>query len=258
MAEYDGSVASASGGRIRAVVVAFLVAVAGFVLGIGTIFTLSVVAALAKIRAGPVEQLFLSLVGLQGIAFPAAAYLYLRWRGLPLSFVPARVPSGRELLVVFGGYIGVFALVLVTGTVVTVLVSALAGTEPAPNQAGMTALENPEIIPWLIPAMLFVLGPGEELLFRGIIQGSLREKFSAPAAIVLAGLTFAPAHIPALVGSPAAVLATVTILFVPSLVFGAVYEYTDNIVVPALLHGLYNSTLLALLYAAVQSGAVPT
>ncbi|MFB6218415.1 MAG: lysostaphin resistance A-like protein, partial [Halobacteriaceae archaeon] len=137
------------------------------------------------------------------------------------------------------------------------LVTFLAGTEPAANRAGLTAFENPEIIPWLVPPMLLVLGPGEELLFRGIIQGSLRERFSAPAAIVLAGLMFAPAHITALAGSPEAVLVTITILFVPSLVFGAVYEHTDNIVVPSLVHGLYNSTLLVLLYVAATSGMAP-
>jgi membrane protease YdiL (CAAX protease family) len=41
---------------------------------------------------------------------------------------------------------------------------------------------------------------------------------------------------------------------VTSLVLGAAYERTRNVVVPALLHGLYNATLLTLSYVAVVTG----
>jgi len=42
-------------------------------------------------------------------------------------------------------------------------------------------------------------------------------------------------------------LVTVTILFFPATIFGYVYEYTGNLVVPALLHGIHNSVLLSLI-----------
>jgi membrane protease YdiL (CAAX protease family) len=242
-------------GRLRAVGVAFLVALAGFALGIGLIVVGSLVlVGVLGLTVGPVGQLALSLVSIQGIAFPAVAYLYLRRRNLTLSWVPARVPSVREVGVIVAGYVGAFVLVLVGATLIT----SLTGSTGASNQAGVTALENPEIIPILIPVMILLVGPGEELLFRGVIQGTLRERFEAPAAIVLASLMFAPPHILALVGSPQAMLTTVTILLVPSLVFGTVYEYTENIVVPSLVHGIYNATLLALLWAAVALGEAPT
>ncbi|MFB6218414.1 MAG: hypothetical protein ABEH77_04410, partial [Halobacteriaceae archaeon] len=94
-----------AGAKARAVAVAF-----GVVLGAAVIIALSALASAIGIQPGPVGQLFLSLVSLQGIAFPAVAYLYLRWRGLGLSFVPVRVPTRRELLVVAAGYVGVFLL----------------------------------------------------------------------------------------------------------------------------------------------------
>ena len=40
-------------------------------------------------------------------------------------------------------------------------------------------------------------------------------------------------------------------LVLPTLVFGVVYELTENLVVPALTHGLYNATLFGLLYLTV-------
>ena len=47
---------------------------------------------------------------------------------------------------------------------------------------------------------------------------------------------------------------TIAVLFIPSLVFGWAYERSENIVVPSLAHGLYNSTLFGLLYIAVTMG----
>jgi hypothetical protein len=44
----------------------------------------------------------------------------------------------------------------------------------------------------------------------------------------------------------------VAVLFPPSLVFGAAYELTDNLAVPALIHGAYDATLFALLYVAFR------
>ncbi len=39
--------------------------------------------------------------------------------------------------------------------------------------------------------------------------------------------------------------------------FGAAYERTGNLAVPALIHGLYNSTLAVLLYVGLAYGASP-
>lgn len=240
--------------RLRAVAASLLVAVAGFALGIVLLAVVgSVLVGALGVELGWLAQLGISLLTLQGVAFPAVSVAYLRARGWPLSFVPAGVPSRRGVLAVVGGYVGVFLLVFALAP----LVLLVSPSEPASNRAAEIALANPDIIPWLIPLMVLVVGPGEELLFRGIIQGTLRREFGAPAAIVLAGLMFAPAHFVALVGSAQAVLTTVAILFVPSLVFGALYEYTRNIVVPALVHGLYNATLLAGLYFAATTGAAP-
>ena len=137
-----------------------------------------------------------------------------------------------------------------------ILVS-LAGASPASNRVGEIGVQNPELLLLLIPLSILLVGPGEELLFRGLVQGILREAFGSVPAIVLASAIFAGIHYVALSGGAGARLVTIAILLLPSLVFGTAYEVRENLVVPALIHGTYNATLFAGLYLAVRMGEVP-
>ncbi|MFB6297118.1 MAG: lysostaphin resistance A-like protein [Salinirussus sp.] len=232
--------------RIRLVAACFGLALAGIVTGVLILFVFGfVLVALLDVTITPLGRLALSLVAIQGLGFPLVAVLYFSYRGRSLrSFVPVSVPSLRELGISLGAWI---AAIVVTPAVATVVVG-IANEQPASNAAGETAQQNPEIIPLLIPLVFLLNAPGEELLFRGVIQGLLAERFSAWAAVVLATVAFAPVHIVALIGSPTAALLTIVIISVPSLVFGSVYELTDNLVVPSLVHALFNSTLFVGVY----------
>lgn len=189
----------------------------------------------------------------QVVAFVGVGLGYLRWRGLTRKEITAylgiRRPGIVDSVIAFFGPV----LVLITVLIISSLV-LLIGTEPASNQGAQVALENPSIIPVMIAVMLLVVGPCEELLFRGVIQNRARETLSAVPAIFLGAAVFAPAHIVSLTGGVSAVLTSISILFVPSLIFGAVYEYTENLVVVAVMHGLYNSLLLTLGYIAITYG----
>ncbi|WP_418285723.1 lysostaphin resistance A-like protein [Halorubrum sp. DTA46] len=189
----------------------------------------------------------------QIVAFLGVGLGYLRWRGLSRSemidYLGVRRPSALEFVIAVIGPVLVLITALTVGSIVL-----LFGTEPAQNQGAAMTLENPTIIPIMIVAMLLVVGPCEEFLFRGVIQSRARETFSAVPAIFLAAAVFAPAHIVSLTGGLSAMLATISILFVPSLLFGAVYEYTENLVVVAVMHGLYNSLLLTIGYIAIRFG----
>jgi membrane protease YdiL (CAAX protease family) len=226
-----------------AVVLAFALAIAGFVVA----FVLFNLASLfVDTNEFSVVQLTVfGLVILQGVSFPLVAYGYLRVRELPLSFLRLRRPTVGDIGLGVGGFALAFLLVITAGVVISV-----AGL-PAAERADSEALQNPQVLLALIPLSILVIGPGEEVLFRGVIQTTLREAFGAPVAIVLASAAFAPAHILALVGSPEALLVTISVLFLPSLVFGAVYEYAENLVVPALSHGLYNALLFSLTFVSL-------
>jgi membrane protease YdiL (CAAX protease family) len=233
--------------RARTLAVALAAALAGIV----TALVLTLAAALGVValglELGVILSVVLTLALTAGVAFGGVSLAYLRLRGLEWSFVGVRVPTVRDLAWVGGGYLLAFLAVLVASLAVGVT-----GAEPAPNQLSELGLEEPALLLLLVPISLLLVGPGEELLFRGIVQGTLRGSFGPVGAVVLAAAIFASVHYLALTGGASARLTTIAILFLPSLVFGAAYERTNNLAVPALIHGLYNSTLAVLLYVAIR------
>jgi len=213
----------------------------------------AVVVALADAALGlPLAvTLALGLILGQYVAFAGLALAYLRRRGLDWGevrdYLGVEVPSLGELGLVLGGWVTIFVLIIVAGIVVQLL-----GLQPAQNQTSETAMQNPGIILPLIAAMFLVVGPCEEILYRGVVQGRLRESLSAVPSILIASGIFAVVHVMALTGGAGARLTTIALLFIPSLVLGAIYEYTENLVVSALLHAIHNSVLLGLIYIVVR------
>jgi membrane protease YdiL (CAAX protease family) len=236
----------------RALAVALGVALGALGAGLALVLAVAIGARAAGLAPSPVVLLVVSLVLVQGLTFGGAALAYLRVRGRSVRSLGLRVPTARDLAVVAVGY--VLALGAAFGGAVAV---SLAGVEPARNAAAEVALGNPAVLLLLVPASLLLIGPGEELLFRGVVQGRLRETLSAPAAVVLASALFAAVHFVALTGSSGARLVAVGVLFGPALVFGTAYELTDNLAVPALIHGAYNATLFSLLYVALRLAGGP-
>ncbi|AAG18921.1 CPBP family intramembrane glutamic endopeptidase [Halobacterium salinarum] len=233
--------------QLRAVGIAVLLTIVA--IAFGSILAVSLLIGYMRLtpaatgNVGPIVEIGVSLIALQGLSFPLVAWAYLRWRGDGWSLLNVSVPSLRDIGYVLGGFFASFTGLFIISIVLTAL-----SVETAPNSVGETAAQNPGIIPLLVVCQFLLVGPGEELLFRGIIQGSLRERFSAGPAILLASMMFAPIHILALSGGLPAAAATIAILFVPSIVFGVLYEKTGNLAVPALTHGLYNGTLFGLTY----------
>ena len=241
---------------LRTVAVAIGLSIFGILAPLVILF----IAAIALVSTG-VEldtTLFGGLVVAQFLLFGVVALGYLRWRGFTTNeirgYLGVRLPSLRDLGLILVTWFVMFVLMIIAAVVVTTFVPDLLGagaTEPAENPAATGIQENPEFILIGIVGMFLVVGPTEELLFRGVVQNRLRERFSTWPAIVLASALFAIAHTVALAGQdPVAIAMTISILFVPSLGLGWIYEYTGNIVVPSILHGFHNSVLLVLLWSA--------
>ena len=239
----------ASRGRLRVLAVAVGVAGAGILTALVLTLALAGVLAVANVDLDVLTSVVLTLALTAGVAFGGVSLAYVRLRGLGSSFIGVRFPTVRDLAWVGGGYVLALLSVVAASAVV-----AAGGGEAAPNQLSQVGLEHPEVLLLIVPASLLLIGPGEELLFRGVVQGTLRESFGAVGAVVLAAAIFASVHFVAVSGGVGARLTTIAILFLPSLVFGAAYERTGNLVVPALVHGLYNSTLAVLLYVVVRFG----
>ncbi|MFB6301645.1 MAG: lysostaphin resistance A-like protein [Haloferacaceae archaeon] len=237
----------------RAIAVALGVGLGALGVGLALVVAVALGARTAGLAPSPAVLLVVSLVLLQGLTFGGVALAYLRVRGRSVASVGLRVPTARDLVIAVAGY--VLALGAAFGGALAV---SLAGVEPARNAAAEIAVRRPSVLLLLVPASFLLIGPGEELLFRGVVQGRLREALSAPAAVGLASAVFAGVHFLALTGSSGARLVAIAVLFGPALVFGTAYELTDNLVVPALIHGAYNATLFTLLYVSLRFAGGPT
>lgn len=101
---------------------------------------------------------------------------------------------------------------------------------------------------YLIPSMLFIVGPAEEIMVRGIIQGEYRDKFGSDKSIIITSIIFALLHILSLSSGIFETIPYIISTFLLSIVLGYVYERTENIIVPSITHGLYNSLLVFSIY----------
>lgn len=200
---------------------------------------IGVLGSLSELELVVVSQLGMAL----GTALVAVAYLSVTERSL--SFIDLRFPTKGDVLWAVGGIFILFgALMAIT------LVFEFIGVESADHGTAQQAQENPEILLVLIPASLLVIGPFEELLYRNVIQKAMYETFSRVGAIVAGSVIFAVVHVLAYgTAGPGEVIASLAVIFGLSIVLGTLYERTDNLLVPAVVHGLYNAILFANLYA---------
>lgn len=145
------------------------------------------------------------------------------------------------------GYIvGGIGLSLGVVLVLSLLASALDASpstifEAAGPAGEQTDAANPTI---LLVLSMIVLVPIEEYLFRGVIQGRLREALGPIAAILGASLLFGAFHLLNYTGTPAEILVGVGLITAVGAVFGVLYERTDNLAVPIVVHGAYNAILV--------------
>lgn len=93
---------------------------------------------------------------------------------------------------------------------------------------------------------LIFIAPIEEFLFRGVIQGRLRESFGPIVAISITSIGFALGHIPSYWFGGSA-LASVSVagallgIAAGGFVLGAIYERTESLLIVSIIHGLLNS-----------------
>jgi hypothetical protein len=238
-------------GLVDALVGATALAFGGYAAGY-----LVLVALATTVEAGGVEVFGNSLrtqiagtIAIQGVAFLGGSLAFLaatdRWDLLKVDR-----PSLRELGLVVVGY----ALLLGSFFGVSSLYGAL-GVSTAESGIVAAGRANPTLLLYLIPLSVVLVGPGEELFYRGLVQGWLRESFGPAGAVAVASVLFAAIHVPGYLGQPpVAVVATVAIVAFLAVYLGALYEYTGNLFVPALVHGLYNATQFLLVYGEATGG----
>ncbi|MFC7135616.1 CPBP family intramembrane glutamic endopeptidase [Halobaculum litoreum] len=178
--------------------------------------------------------------------FAVAALVFLFYAG-DLDLLRVRRPTARDAVVAVGGSVGLIA----AGYAILFAFSAV-GLAPSTNRA----LENPPAYFLLmIPLSFLTVAVGEEALFRGVVQGELKRALGPAGAVAGASLLFGLLHYVAGTGTPAERLVYVAVAGLLGVGLGAMYEYTDNLVVPVAVHGAYNAVQFAVQYLSV-TGAV--
>jgi len=200
----------------------------------------------AGIAVGRATLAIISLILGTGVSFGGVAVCYLRFAGVGWDFINFQIPSVRDMIIAIVGWILAYVASFIGALAVSII-----GLERRGSQVTSTGINDPTLLLIAIPASFLLIGPAEEVLFRGIIQSKIKEGFRPSIAVILASAIFATLHLVVLSGEIRPQLMTIVTLFFPSLIFGSVYEISDNIVTASLVHGAYNSTLFTVAYVSI-------
>jgi membrane protease YdiL (CAAX protease family) len=238
--------------RLRSVLHSLGLIVAAFVVGIGMVLVGFNLLSLAgvTVREGETIPAWIQALGaaLQFVGFIAVGLLYLRWRDDAADLFRIDVPSLRDVGWAVLGLIGLFVILAVVSSVITLL-----GIRPAENSAITAGREQPVLLLYLLAVTVFFTAPAEELIFRGLVQGLFRRAYGVKLGLVIASLLFGVVHYVALAGTGSR-LVYIVVAGILGLVLGALYEKTQNLIVPIIVHGAYNTVIFYTAYVAATGG----
>jgi membrane protease YdiL (CAAX protease family) len=167
--------------------------------------------------------------------------LFAKHQGVSLKKLGLKKPSLKILLLVS---LAAFLLLLLAGALSAVQEVVLG---PDPMEQELTDLllpRNPLQLVALIGLSMALVGPAEELAFRGFVQHGFENSFGQTGGWLLASILFGLLHG---LNSLRAIIPVTT----ASLVLGYVWQKTNgNTTTSAWMHGLYNSLAIAIAYFA--------
>lgn len=175
------------------------------------------------------------------LSFLVVGVVYLAWRR-DTALVGLRRPTWHDIRTILVGFIALAGMMFAIE-----FLFEFFGIEIADNVVVEQGRDHPELFLVLVPLQFLLTGPAEELLFRGVIQGVLRRAYGVVPGIVFASVLFALFHLPALSGDD--LLPVLFILFLSGVLLGALYEYSRTLVVPIMVHALWNALVFGTQYA---------
>jgi len=229
-------------GRPKTAAIAIGLGLVGFLSGVVGV---SFAATAVESAIGPVGALYEQWVFVLGFGAGAVAavgyYLQVSDRGL--AFVDWAWPTRRDLAAIVVGVVAIFGLYGLVTAVRSILEVPAAQSQV---EQAIRASPDPVAVAGLVVLSVIVVGPSEELLFRNVVQKRLRAAYAAPAAIGLASIFFGVLHLGQYGSGPplGTVVSLVTVVALAT-ILGSVYEWTENLVVPAAVHGLFNAIQIA-------------
>ncbi len=182
------------------------------------------------------------IVILGQVGFLIVAYFHIRLRDIK---VPMEMPTRSDLKYLGGGAI----ISLIAGVGLSQVLSLL-NLMPESVIDELAAM-NPTFLLALAVLSGLLIAPAEELLFRGAIQGRLRQRFGAVTAVGGASFLFGSLHLGNYTGEILPIIAAALLTVLLGVILGVVYERTKNLAVPILVHAIYNVALLIPSYFAI-------
>jgi membrane protease YdiL (CAAX protease family) len=171
----------------------------------------------------------------------AITFLFAMYKSTSLKKLGLKKPSFKILLLVS---VGAFLLLLLAGTISAIQEFVL-GPDPYAEELTKAVLpRNLFQLIALVGLSLALVGPAEELAFRGFVQRGFENSFGKAKGLVIASILFGLLH--GLNSLRAVIPVTVV-----SLALGYVWQKTDgNTTTSAWMHGLYDSIVFAIAYFA--------
>ncbi|WP_049987132.1 CPBP family intramembrane glutamic endopeptidase [Halobellus rufus] len=179
--------------------------------------------------------------GLATLWFAFVGVAYLRFRPVTIHY-DLRWPTIRD-----GGWILGGLAAIITASLLTEIVVSQFGSGSATNISSAAAVENPVLIySVFLIGNLLLIAPIEEFLFRGVIQGRLRESYGTIAAVTITSVGFGLTHIPSYWFGGSDLLSigvwgAVVSIAATGFILGYVYEQTNSLLTVSIIHGLVNT-----------------
>ncbi len=165
----------------------------------------------------------------------------------PLNYAKLHMPSFEDVVWIVVGFVAMFGVLLA----VSLFAEFVINVEPAEHGLIEPVQENPRLALYLLPLVALVVGPAEELVYRGLVQTHLSEAYDAWFAIGFSSLIFAVVHVgaySALAESIGQTMIPLFLIFLVSLIMGWLYHRQQNLIVPIVLHAVFNGLQMVVLY----------
>lgn len=213
-------------------------------LGLSGLLPAAVPDEVAEAIFGP---LTLAVLGLTTIAWVA-----LRHRGEGVRLLVGRAPQGRDLLVGLG--VGVVAVVAITagvGLALGLVLEMLDQEIPTVQQHLRDAARDPQTAPIFVLSALVIAPVFEELFFRGMVFPALAKRIGLWGGIVLSAVIFGLVHVNQAEDTLGVVLLLVRLVPL-GILFAWLYHWRGTLVVPIIVHSVFNAASVALLLAGIE------
>lgn len=178
-------------------------------------------------------------------------WVAVRFRGAVGELVGAR-PHGRDVALAFG--IGIAAVLVITaalGVALGFLLEVLGQEMPTVQQHLRDAARDPQTAPILALSALVVAPVFEELFFRGMVFPALAKRLGLWAGIVLSAVVFGLVHLNQADSTLGGVLLLVRLVPL-GMLFAWLYHWRGTLVVPIIVHSIFNAASVALLLAGIE------